>query len=274
MCTAFVACESCEKWFHIRCQNLTKLNLAVLSDAISCEYHCLGCTYKKGKFDFDQSLKRLSKYATLGVLKDGIKVEQLLMRKANLEPLSERMDVDFRVDYVVDKVSTQILESVCAQIPGKLPIHVTGDGNCLFNSISVSLFGHENLASELRVRTCIELNENMTKYEQNFNNLIFVSPDIANDCVDIAHNYKFSYVWCLLAATSVIGIPIQSVYPPKNGILDKTQSLLNQTFFPLGSKSSKKEPIQILWTRTTKSQDKTWLPNHFVPLLSKSDICD
>ena len=39
----------------------------------------------------------------------------------------------------------------------RVPIHVTGDGDRLFNSVSVVVQGNEALASELRVRTCIEL---------------------------------------------------------------------------------------------------------------------
>ena len=31
---------------------------------------------------------------------------------------------------------------------------VSGDGNCLFNSLSVGLVGHEKLATEIRFRTC------------------------------------------------------------------------------------------------------------------------
>jgi hypothetical protein len=59
-----VACDSCDKWFHIRCQKLTKANLATLTDANSCEFHCFSCSYKNGEFDYKKSLDRLGKYAT------------------------------------------------------------------------------------------------------------------------------------------------------------------------------------------------------------------
>ena len=37
-----------------------------------------------------------------------------------------------------------------------IPALSTGDGNCLFNSMSTALTGDENLAPELRLRTAIE----------------------------------------------------------------------------------------------------------------------
>ena len=46
-CVDFVvARDSYDKWFHIRCQNLTKANLTTLTDATSCDFHC--CNWKMG----------------------------------------------------------------------------------------------------------------------------------------------------------------------------------------------------------------------------------
>ena len=41
---------------------------------------------------------------------------------------------------------------------------VSGDGNCLFNSLSVGLVGHEKFAKEIRVRTCLEMVLNWHAY--------------------------------------------------------------------------------------------------------------
>jgi H2-forming N5,N10-methylenetetrahydromethanopterin dehydrogenase-like enzyme len=45
-------------------------------------------------------------------------------------------------------------------IPGRMPAAVPANGNCLFNALSVAIAGNISLATELRVRTCIEMVEN------------------------------------------------------------------------------------------------------------------
>ena len=44
-------------------------------------------------------------------------------------------------------------------------------------------------------------------------------------------------------------------------------SVVNTTFTPVSSKS-KADPIIILWISSSYNFSKTWLPNHFVPLVS------
>lgn len=56
----------------------------------------------------------------------------------------------------IDKISMSMLPSEWQQQDLK-PVKATGDGNCLFNSASIAICGSEKLASELRLRTAIEL---------------------------------------------------------------------------------------------------------------------
>ena len=42
------------------------------------------------------------------------------------------------------------------------PLYVDGDGNCMFNALSVLLVGSQVLSVELRVRTCLELVDQRT----------------------------------------------------------------------------------------------------------------
>jgi hypothetical protein len=46
------------------------------------------------------------------------------------------------------------------------PMVVRGDGNCLFNAISLVLFVHENASSEIRLKTFFELFDNAAFYER------------------------------------------------------------------------------------------------------------
>jgi hypothetical protein len=69
--------------------------------------------------------------------------------------------------YVTSSVSNSvsyshlIQDSVSSSLLGdnwvsSVPVSVTGNGNCLFNAISVYLYGNEKFAAEIKVKTCIE----------------------------------------------------------------------------------------------------------------------
>lgn len=66
--------------------------------------------------------------------------------------------------YQVDKVSLQIMPD--SYKPPYLPVRSTGDGNCLFNSASLAICQDEELAVELRLRTCLELALNQEYYKE------------------------------------------------------------------------------------------------------------
>ena len=148
-------------------------------------------------------------------------------------------------------------------------------------SISVKLrfpFGLPNQRQEMsgNVRKRVELVENEKFYNSAAHgNYRPVSPEYKVSCKEAATIGGWSSAWTMMAAASVIGCPIQSVYPTRNGILDKCVGILNTTFLPAGSFKNKSEPIQIMWTSTSLAFTKTWLPNHFVPLINNSlDILD
>ena len=47
---------------------------------------------------------------------------------------------------------------VASHLPGKtdfIPVNVKGNGNCLFNALSMAIQGNESLSTEIRVRTCL-----------------------------------------------------------------------------------------------------------------------
>ena len=83
---------------------------------------------------------------------EGSRVEQILLRNENLEQMCCRNDLRYTAVSCLteDRTSNQILESLKMSIENKIPIYVSGDGNCLFNAISVSLVGSEKLATQIR----------------------------------------------------------------------------------------------------------------------------
>ena len=207
----------------------------------------------------------------------GANLETILLRNEDNQPFTERKDFTNSGKLAPDHVSELILESLNISIEGKIPLQVSGDGNCLFNALSVCLVGTEILSSEIRVRTCLELIKNRKAYQNlsNAKELFLVSPNYEDACKAAACKGQFSSAWTMVAAATVIGCPIQSVYPPRNGILDQTVRILNTVFSPLKSKSnakfkSKTDPILIMWTSTAFAFTGTWVTNHFVPLISTS----
>ncbi len=78
---------------------------------------------------------------------------------------------------------------------------------------------------------------------------------------------KFSSAWTIDVAASVLGTKILSIYPPVNGLLDKTVSILHRTFSP-NKDCLPRPPIVLMWSNVSRPRTGvTWLPNHFVPLL-------
>ena len=112
--------------------------------------------------------------------------------------------------------------------------------------VSVDIVGNESLEPRLRVLTCIKLVSNKSIYDANtYDRLRLVSLLYDEACKDAATNKTVSSAWAILAAASVLGCPIQSVYPPlEMGSWTKQLVSLNTIFEPLKVKS--RDPIIIL----------------------------
>ena len=175
----------------------------------------------------------------------------------------------------LDSVSDHILQRNLYESNSNAVIS-TGDGDCLFNSVSIHMVGNESLSLELRYKTCLEmvLNEGTVSSHKSRASLLLLSPDYnvaARNCARIG---QFSSVWTMIALCNVIKVPIKSLYPCLNGSKDLPFMKLNQTFQPTGIKSGdNKEPIRVMWTHTQMPRKgKTWTPNHFVPVVNSSQV--
>ena len=124
--------------------------------------------------------------------------------------------------------------------PDLFPRTVIGDGNCLFRSGSVIVYGNESHHIELRLRTNIELLTNLEYYlntnymfnsddsqllfwlanysassELSFLNMNMISNcrTVLMDCIKQALNMNtWVGLWHVIALSSVLRIPIQSIY--------------------------------------------------------------
>ena len=74
----------------------------------------------------------------------------------------------------------------------------TGDGNCLFNAVSIALTGN--------------------------------SPSFNASLEDCCTEGAYSSIWTIMALSSVIGLPINSVYHAMNGPQCKAHRALSKDF--------------------------------------------
>jgi hypothetical protein len=126
-----------------------------------------------------------------------------------------------------------------------VPIKCTGNGNCLFNTVSILLCGNEGMAVELRVRTAIAL----IQLQQEFSNIsnravrqsiheqsVLYAPDGVNnhrvnryiiidseidtifkcELITTLTNGEWSGMWQILALATALQMPIMSIYPIYN----------------------------------------------------------
>ena len=189
-----------------------------------------------------------------------------------------------------------------------IPVTATGDGNCLFNSANLAICQKETLALELGLRTCFELAKNRQFYR---NHPVLSSSKIPyygktrrsgvmsvetlcdltcfssrsselygeygfeaafdREIMRTSKNYSYSGTLQIMALASVLGVPIEAVYPDQNHkLLPVYQNIFRPRPFinPTGS-----EVVRILWKNTLGWPDrsKEFVVNHFVPLFNLNE---
>ena len=150
----------------------------------------------------------------------------------------------------VDQKAVNTLNMCGGNMDGGRPLYVDGDGNCLFNALSVLLVGSQVLSAELRLRTCLELVNHGPAYKRVDlqEGLWKVSTKYDDECRDLCVSGRFTSTWSLQAASTVVQRQITSVYPVMNGIRDDTPRILNRAFIPRGVKCID-TPMVVMWSR-------------------------
>lgn len=229
-----VVCDVCDQSFHQRCKGLSSSNLIYFRNCLLF-YVCLHCCISGGVYDFDRALYRLENACKSEDLEIGIKMESVFMQSLSKRLKTGRPQA-LSGNMVRDNVATKLIGHA-----DYVPVAVRGNGNCLFNSISVAIQGNDNLASEIKVRTCIEMFENKDFY---------------------------------INLHKLVCNPYDQALKSVNGLLDPSVGILNCYFQPRGIKS--KHTINIIWSSMSNDQGN-WVANHFLSLLvptSGMDIID
>ena len=111
------------------------------------------------------------------------------------------------------------------------------------------------------------INEDLYVKKHHKSGIRLVSPDYPVAVRECAKDQEFSSGWTIDAAASVLRTKIVSVYPPVNGMLDKTVSILHTTFNP-NKDCLPRPPIFVMWSSCSLPRTGvTWTTNHFTPLL-------
>ena len=193
------------------------------------------------------------------------KMEEILLRHYSLETSTQCIKYPHS-NLLVDSDAYSKLKSFSGKDNGRRTIQVTGDGSCLFNAVSVALYGNEAHSMELRTRTVIELILHAKEYEHTypqFNDVCSMAETITDGC-----NGGYSSAFTIAALSTVIQHPIGSVYPPLNGLIDEVFRILTVTVHPFRSSTNTNEKLLVMWTKTGHVvPNSIWFPNHFVPLL-------
>lgn len=258
-------CKQCNTWYHQHCEKITKETFSKLGD-LPVQYVCNYCCRDTNmQFDYEAALRRLkSRHAKLDHL---LMLEEILCRLHN--PSLMKVEQQLFEHTVLQRDNDALTHyKKCGTTDGRVPVLSSGDGNCLFNSFSIALYGHENESSKFRLLCALELKKNREKYIDSHKGddaWVHINGNFQEGLCDVATG-KYVSGWAIQAMANVVGRPVCSVYPPMNGLTDTAFQLLNTRFNP-HKKGKFSEPIFILWTNSSKDHQKTWVPNHFVPLL-------
>ena len=222
-------------------------------------------------------------------------------KKMKLRPLQGKQRYILNDHLTVDD---QAFDNTPDDIPSPrdiFPVEVKSDGDCLPSCGSVFAFGSPNFSTEMRVRIVHELvlhedvylsKEHLTQGavpSSTTNNLpktfamysdvyvpgmalteSFVKQIFEKEVLSICKAKSFMGIWQLFSLSSVLALPIYSVYPKLGN--PNVRADLNRMIYPRQTSVSR-DCIYILWTSTRYDMlDKNWMPNHFVPVLPIDSI--
>ena len=110
----------------------------------------------------------------------------------------------------LDRVTKCLLPKDCHAL---FPVFTKGDGNCLFNSISLLLTGEQSqLSTELRIKVVGEMVKNRSFYDAG-DFLKYWADNFEEDILDSMRSETYSSFRHMYALANVVCCNIRSVYP-------------------------------------------------------------
>lgn len=162
-------------------------------------------------FDFCIGLDRIAD--NRDNLQDDARRELLFLRD---ERTIQRVPVSYEEGGSLqeDKDARDLLLRFGTEYQNTTTVQSTGNGSCLFDSLSTALTGHGGHAKELRLRTALELIINEKYYKGLYRQ------DVKWHCLNTSYekaiqlclNSRETTGWTIHAASTVLRCPIKSMY--------------------------------------------------------------
>ena len=143
----------------------------------------------------------------------------------------------------LDRVAKRLLPKDCHAL---FPVFTKGDGNCLFNSISLLLTGEQSqLSTELRIKVVCEMVKNRYFYDAG-DFLKYGVDNFEEDMLDSMRDETYSSFRHMYALANVACCNIRSVYPKSKNPFVK-RNYLNVT---ISLRVKTENTASILWPHT------------------------
>jgi len=156
------------------------------------------------------------------------------------------------------------------------PIATSGDGNCLYRTISLAITGNQTHHVQLRVLCAIEMILNrhfydisQRKYVDQIQDIRVVCSDYQNLLKSTVNINKFSEILNMYALSAVMGKPITSYYPPMVSSTFHTEPFTRK-IIGRNVKESSTSAATVMWPQMTiPNAMNGFVPCHFVLLHNK-----
>ena len=242
------------------------------------------------KLDTAAALHTLHLCDSFGLLRHECEALQI-----HLEPLTGRQRSLSGDKLTLNTFSSELIPTY-AQDKTLFAVKVRADGDCLPRSGSVFAYGNDQISEEIRLRIIVESVLNCDYYLNEINlrkgfdkkcthphELLFAHamysdkfiPGIKfnpreiyeREVMSLTKAKSFMGIWQLFALSSVLRMPIFSMYPNFHGqiVNSEVRNHLHRLILP--RVQSCETQAKILWCSTRSNNAFNWLPNHFVPVI-------
>jgi len=132
-----------------------------------------------------------------GTAEGQVKRAQSLISNCNLPPRSNASASLDKSIVVCDKAVALLSRTQPSILSRYLPVSVGADGNCLFRSVSLSLFGNEDCHLVLRALTAVPVCTHPERYDAS-------APDCVNPLLYVKRLFSLCTVICVMRLQALV----------------------------------------------------------------------
>ena len=234
---------------------------------------CKKCAFSQGNCDYQRAFIRIQNLlsSSFKQKKSHADSELLLMNTYHEDFTMSTVSYHDSPGYA-DKVSQDILEMFQPGIARQYLAKATvGDGNCLYRTVSLRLFGNEEGHLKLRFLTALEMMRYPEYYDMENRNY---KGQLIDDRI-ITSDYKpllsmamkpgsFSETMHIYALSAAIGVPITTFCPPQTMF----QSPFSRVVAGRDVRSTQEPQIIVMWTQIARTKPSCQIIFHCLVIIS------